>query len=411
MRAASSRPSTRGGQSVGRSGSSLRTVSPRSGKTATPRLDTRGQGRSSSRGTSRGASTFRTSSVKGRPTASKSPRLSSSARAGINAGPSGMDAYAPRGGAGNTSGQGAPSFRSIGGARGQAPAGSGNRPSQRGSTPLRSVSVSQVRGQAKSSGSRFHLPWKGIAIVLVVLAVLAGVVGVVLSNTNLFPVEEVTVSGVTHLTAEELTDLAAVPEGSTLLNIDADGISSRLSSNAWVQSVTVDRVFPNTINLNVTERSISAVVEVTVDNSNHTQTWALASDGMWLMEIPDQDSEEAQGIASAVYEDAANVLHITDIPYGSAPEAGTYCSNANIENALGIIDGMTTELKDQVASVSAFSSDSTTLTLQSGVEIAFGDSNNIRDKELVCLQLLEEHPNQISYINVRSVNNPVWRSL
>ena len=82
-----------------------------------------------------------------------------------------------------------------------------------------------------------------------------------------------------------------------------------------------------------------------------------------------------------------------------------------MENALSIIDGMTTELSDQIKSVAAASSNSTTLTLDNGVEIAFGEAKDIRDKERVCLELLKQHEGKISYINVRVVNKPVWRSL
>lgn len=283
---------------------------------------------------------------------------------------------------------------------------------QRGNEPLRSVSVSQVRDASRyRSRSAQSGRLKVILIVVALVAVVLGVGGAVLANSSILSVEEVTVSGVEHLTAEELTELAAVPEGSTLINIDANGIASRLTSNPWVESVTVDRVFPHGINLNITERSISAVVEVTVDESKNTERWVLSADGMWLMEIPDKDSDEGKALAEQIYEDADAALEITDIPYGSTPEAGSFCSNANIENALAIIDGMTTELADQVKSVSAASSDSTTLTLENGVEIAFGDASDIRDKERVCLELLSEYPDQISYINVRTVNNPVWRSL
>ena len=101
----------------------------------------------------------------------------------------------------------------------------------------------------------------------------------------------------------------------------------------------------------------------------------------------------------------------TSVPYGAVPEAGSQCNNPNISNALAIIDGMSTELADQVKSVSAASSDSTALTLNNGVEIAFGDSSDIRDKERVCLELMREHPGKIAYINVRTVNKPIWRAV
>ncbi|HJI80730.1 MAG TPA: FtsQ-type POTRA domain-containing protein [Eggerthellaceae bacterium] len=277
--------------------------------------------------------------------------------------------------------------------------------------PLRSVSVSDVHNAARYRSKRAARRLPIVVIVGVILVAVLGIAGVVLANSGVFTVRQVTVSGVSHITAEEMTELAAVPEGTTLLNVDANGITSRLTSNPWVQSASVDRVFPDTLNLNVTERTISAVVSVTVDESNTVERWALASDGMWLTELPDQNSAEGQALPASVYEDAANALEITDIPYGSSPEAGKYCNNANVENALSIIDGMTTELADQIKSVSAASSNSTTLTLDNGVEIAFGDSQDIRDKERVCLELLQEHEGKISYINVRVVNKPVWRSL
>lgn len=277
--------------------------------------------------------------------------------------------------------------------------------------PMRSVSVSQVRSASRKPIQKAPSRIRGVVIALFIVAALLGVGGAVIYNLNLFPVEKVTVSGVEHITAEEMTDLAAVPQDTTLIRVDTAAIESRLESNPWVKDAVVERVFPDTINLKITERKITAVVEVLVDDSKTAQTWALASDGMWLMRIPDKSSEEGKQLASQIYEDVDNTLKISQVPYGSTPEAGTICKNANISNALSIIDGMTTDLASQVKQVSASSSESTTLILDNGIEIAFGDSSNIRDKERVCLQLMEEYPNQISYINVRVVNKPVWRSV
>ncbi len=334
---------------------------------------------------SRNRSSARPTTVKGRPSQSRSLRRSSSATSPRTR--TASSSYSAR------------SQRSSARSRNQS------------EQPLRSVSVSDVHNAARYRSKRAARRLPIVVIVGVILVAVLGIAGVVLANSGVFTVRQVTVSGVSHITAEEMTELAAVPEGTTLLNVDANGITSRLTSNPWVQSASVDRAFPDTLNLNVTERTISAVVSVTVDESNTVERWALASDGMWLTELPDQNSAEGQALPASVYEDAANALEITDIPYGSSPEAGKYCNNANVENALSIIDGMTTELANQIKSVSAASSNSTTLTLDNGVEIAFGDSQDIRDKERVCLELLQEHEGKISYINVRVVNKPVWRSL
>ena len=93
---------------------------------------------------------------------------------------------------------------------------------------------------------------------------------------------------------------------------------------------------PNTLNLNISERSISAVVAVTVDSSNTVERWALSSDGMWLTKIPDdRNSAEGKALPDSVYNDADNALEITDIPYGSTPGAGLYCSNQMLRTRWG----------------------------------------------------------------------------
>lgn len=301
---------------------------------------------------------------------------------------------------------------SAGRRSGSAPSSRTQRASRgRDGAPLRSVSVSQVRNNqrnVKPKRSRKRLII-GIIIFLVVAIIAAG--AFILTRSDLFPVNRITVSGVHHLTDQETATLAAVPEGTTLINVDAGGIEGRLESNPWILDATIERRFPDTLNLNITEREIVAVVDVVIDDNDNQQTWALASDGTWLMQIPDRNSEEGQQLAPQVYEDVDAALHISSVPYGAVPEAGEHCDDPNISNALAIIDGMSTELADQVRSVSAASSDSTVLTLDNGVEIAFGDSSDIRDKERVCLELMKEHPGTIAYINVRTVNKPIWRAV
>ena len=248
-----------------------------------------------------------------------------------------------------------------------------------------------------------------IAIVMVLIACLVGG-GVVLYFSDAFHIEEVEVEGVSHLTASEMEVLANVPSSTTLLRVDTATIESNLLRDAWVQSASIERIFPNTLKITITERTIAAVVEVPTSNAVTTQEWAIASDGTWLMAIPSQDSELGQSISQQIYTDAENALHITDVPYGTTPEIGSVCKDDNVNNALSIVSGMTTELADQVVQVKATDAESTLLTLESGVEIAFGKAENIRDKERVCLEILSENPDTVAYINVRTVDRPTWRA-
>ena len=205
------------------------------------------------------------------------------------------------------------------------------------------------RARAQASYKNYQAK---VVAVLVAIAVLAGVfAGAYWSN--LFAVQQVTVSGVEHLTASEMAQLANVPSDTTLLRVDTATIESNIMRDAWVENVHVQRVFPNTLNLAVTERTIGATVEVGVDDGKSTETWALSTDGIWLCRIPDKDSEAAQNISPKIYEDAESVFVITDVTYGVKPEVGKVCTDESVKNALDVVTSLSTDLKDQVKQVSA----------------------------------------------------------
>lgn len=267
--------------------------------------------------------------------------------------------------------------------------------------------TSQVRGAATRPQPRSLRPLLAVAIVAAALFV----VFLILRASSLFTIENVQVNGVEHLTADEMLVLMDVPEGTTLLQVDVQGIEDRLLKDAWIEKVSVVRAFPGTLQVDVTERSIQAVVEVPSADGASATDWAMASDGMWLMPIPDQDSEAGQRTSQQVYDDAESALRITDVPYSVQPEIGTTCTDPSVINALEVVVGLTTDLADQVKAVAATEAESTTITLDSGIEIVFGSSEEIRDKERVCLLIMEEHAGNLAYVNVTDPKSPTWRAL
>ncbi len=264
------------------------------------------------------------------------------------------------------------------------------------------------REQQRKRSRRANMPFI-IAGVVLGLAVSFLVMYLILVNTNVFEIEEIDIEGTDHLTGQEVQALVSIPQGTTLLNVDTAAIAQSLERDAWVSSVDVVKVFPNRINIVVHERSIGAIVEVTTGQAQTIQNWAIADDGMWLMIIPTRDTEVGRNLAERIYEDAEAALHIVGVPYGLEPQIGTYCTDVNVNNALAIISGMTTQLADQIKLVNAAESESIMLTLDNNIEIAFGTPDNIRDKERICLQIMEENPTVV-YINVRVPDRPTWRS-
>nr|WP_165173848.1 FtsQ-type POTRA domain-containing protein [Adlercreutzia sp. ZJ242] len=245
--------------------------------------------------------------------------------------------------------------------------------------------------------------------VIAALVLVLAVAWFALARTAAFAIENVEVTGADHLTTSEVSQLVSIPQGTTLLTVDIDAVKSSLERDSWVESVSVSREFPSTLKVAVTERQVAAVVEVPMGSTQTIQDWAIASDGMWLMAIPSQDSEVGRTLSPKIYEDAESVLRITGVPYGLTPEIGAYCTDGNVNNALSIVDGMTTELAGQVKKVTATDPASTLLTLENGVEIAFGTADDIREKERVVLAIMEENPTVV-YINVRVVDRPTWRA-
>ncbi|MDO4400944.1 MAG: FtsQ-type POTRA domain-containing protein [Coriobacteriia bacterium] len=276
---------------------------------------------------------------------------------------------------------------------------------------VRSSRLADVQdGRAARMQSRYNRHVRRIIIALgVFLAAVA--LYAVLYFAGAFPVTQVTVNGADHLTNEEVAEIAAVPADSTLLRVDTAGIVARLKGEAWVEDAGVTVIPPGTLRLDIRERTVKAVVEVPSKDGAAIEEWAIASDGMWLMKIPGRATDEAKKVSEAVYADAEQALRITGVPYGVEPVAGEYCADANVNNATDIIAGLSENLSSQVKAVEASGTETTTLTLQNGVQIAFGDADDIREKERVALQLMQEHEGEIAYINVRTPTRPTWRGL
>ena len=294
---------------------------------------------------------------------------------------------------------------------------SGARPAPRTvTTSVRLGDLPASRGDRRSPAARAIArpkrsgAFKAFIVALVLVCVL-GITYAALYFSGAFAITSVKVNGADHLTNDEMAILAAVPQGTTLLNVDTSSVANSVDRDAWVADVSVSRIFPDTLEINVTEREIAAIVEVAADNAKVTQMWAIASDGMWLMEIPARDSELGATISPQIYEDADRVLHITGVPFGLTPEVGTYCADGNVNNALAILDGLSTELAEQVKTVTATDAASTCLTLDNGIEIAFGTAEDIRDKERIVLQIMADNPGKVSYINVRVPDRPTWRAV
>lgn len=247
-----------------------------------------------------------------------------------------------------------------------------------------------------------------LLVMMAVLLVAALVAFLVLSGTGAFAIASIDTEDTEHLTAENIGKLANVPEGTTLLSMDEEVITENLKRNPWVGSVSYVREFPDRLKIIVTERTIDCLVKM----GTGSVCWCLGDDGVWIeplnLSVSDGNSsdDEALGMAQRL-----GATLITDVPTSVSPSAGSEANDEVFKAVAAYREQLSEEFSSQIVRFSAPSVESLSCTLKSGVEVSLGGPTNIDIKEAVVLQILERHPNQVTYINVRVPSQPSYRKL
>jgi cell division protein FtsQ len=119
-----------------------------------------------------------------------------------------------------------------------------------------------LEGGARWMGRKLLMAARALAVIAgVALSVLAGrqVVRHVIASPR-FAVQELRVAATTHLTADEIQELAGVEIGDRLLTVDPDRVAARLATHPWIASARVRRELPSVLSIEITERRAIASV-------------------------------------------------------------------------------------------------------------------------------------------------------
>lgn len=252
---------------------------------------------------------------------------------------------------------------------------------------------------------------KTIVIVVVVALVLTvvGIVGVtLLSHTSAFTIETLDAQASEHVSSDAIERLAKIEDGTTLLNIDTQTVEDNLKRNPWVSSATITREFPNTLKIEIQERSVGALVVM----SSGDIGWYLGQDNVWIEPVPIEvpDGASINDVALTMVADTGALL-ITDVPSSVDPSAGSGTTDESILTAEQFQEQFSQSFKSQVASYSVEDTESITCVLTNGVEVSLGSASNVDTKETIIEQLLATYPGQITYINVRVTSRPAFRRI
>jgi cell division protein FtsQ len=256
--------------------------------------------------------------------------------------------------------------------------------------------------QRRRRGAQISVRALVIAGLIAVLAIAAFAI----YESSLFTIIDIRVNGAQRLTNEHLTKLADVAEGETLLRVDAQAIERSLEADAWVESARVERSFPGTLVLQITERRPLALVELLPDaGTGERSRWLVSPDGIWLVKVGDTG-----GAVQLNPEELGTWPQISDVSHSVKPVVGDKVTDDGLNNALAVLNGFSAEMLAQVAAVSAPDQANTNLTLRNNVWVAFGAARDVKAKESAITTLLNTHPDSLVSINVRVPDRPSYRS-
>lgn len=217
--------------------------------------------------------------------------------------------------------------------------------------------------------------------------------------------------------AQDGTWLTQIDETKAILEVaTSDTAATDTASSDTTAAATGDTAVADISTDDASTDGASTTTDAATDTSTDVAGDTAAFDAVVTTdaataETSTQTTTAEYDLATKVATDAATKPLIKDVLSTVVPQAGVICDDEGITNALSILSILSTDLSDQLISISAASAEQTSLTLANGVTIAFGSSDDAQAKERVALQLLAEHEGAISYINVRVVDRPAWRGL
>lgn len=243
---------------------------------------------------------------------------------------------------------------------------------------------------------------------LLALALVAVVALFVLRNSPVFAITSIEFEPTEHVSAEDVQNLAAVPEGSTLLNVDTGAIEESLRKNPWIASASFSRVFPNTLRITVEEQRPAALVLM----SSGSIAWYLGESGCWI-EPTKVEAAEGQSVDDAVLAiaEGQGCLLVTDVPSTVDPVAGSEATDETLDAVRQFQEGFSEDFSSQVACYSAPSVENVSCVLKSGVEVALGAPTDISEKEEIVRGYLDQSDGHVVRINVRVPSNPAYREI
>ena len=240
--------------------------------------------------------------------------------------------------------------------------------------------IAQRRREIRTERQRRR--WRRTRIALVVLVVLGALVA--LERSPLVAIEQVEVVGTERLAPEQVLEQAAVELGSSSVRLRPAEVEARVAALPLVRTVTVRRLDPLTVQVEVVERAPVLRVE------GRDGAVLVDRDGVVVDEAADEDLP---------------VVRIAE----DAPEPGRRVGDSpTVANAHAVWQGLSGPLRASVLRYDAAGPDELTLQLTSGVQVQFGRAERLDEKVRALGAVLEDvGDTPVQRVDVRAPRAPV----
>ncbi len=152
-----------------------------------------------------------------------------------------------------------------------------------------------------------------------------------------FEIDAVRISGLRQLTQDEVLQAAGISDRSSLLFLDPAQVRERLMTVPLVRDVTVRKLFPNDLHLNITERDAAGIWQ------KDGKLSVVAADGVAIDDVHDQ--------------------RFNDLPFVAGPGA-----NAHLKEFVALLD-TAGDLRDRIKAGIYVGERRWTLQMDTGVEV------------------------------------------
>jgi len=213
-----------------------------------------------------------------------------------------------------------------------------------------------------------------------------------LYRSGLFNVKKIDVAGSKIVSAVKVMENCAISENTNILTVNTGEVKQRIAKDPWIKEVSVKRVLPQTLRVEIVERVPVALI-------THGEKFYLIDEEYFI--VAERESSEA-----------SEVPVITDLPIKKA-KVGDRIFNKSLENAVNCLKSMEPSLRKTITLASASSVDKLYLYNEDNVEILYGEAKQTSGKNEVLNTILKEQGRQVIFIDIRNYpqSDPVLRRM